>query len=184
MTRSSPFPRPPVRPSARPRLPPVSRECTLSEQTPQPLPNAHRLARPDPVPAPPDSPPPALPSPNPSPPAPLSPAPLGSHAEVPPVPGQPAKRPRPRRQAHHTRRQTLSRSPGQPTHPPPPKPGQDPPRAAIRPTRAGVHPPPPPTHPKLARKAPPGASRVFWKKLLLRARPPISTAPAAKPSAH
>ena len=27
--------------------------------------------------------------------------------------------------------------------------------------------------PKIARKAPPGASRVFWKKLLPRARPPI-----------
>ena len=43
----------------------------------------------------------------------------------------------------------------------------------------GGHPPPPPTHPKLARKAPPGASRVFWKKLLLRARPPIPPTPAA-----
>ena len=54
-----------------------------------------------------------------------------------------------------------------PSHPRRACPGHDP-GDAIR----GGHPPPPPTHPKLARKAPPGASRVFWKKLLPRARPP------------
>ena len=48
-----------------------------------------------------------------------------------------------------------------PSHPRRACPGHDP-GDAIR----GGHPPPPPTHPKLARKAPPGASRVFWKKLL------------------
>ena len=55
--------------------------------------------------------------------------------------------------------------------PPTPKP----PRRAIHPTRVGQSPPRPPTRPKPRKNAPRVASRVFWKKLLLRARPPNST---------
>ena len=46
---------------------------------------------------------------------------------------------------------------------------------------------PGPARPRFSQKTPRRASRVFWKKLLLRARPPIAplgTAPLSSPSQH
>ena len=61
---------------------------------------------------------------------------------------------------------------------------QIPPRPALRHTRDLGYPPPPSTHPKTGQNTPRVTSRVFWKKLLLRARRPLKTPPTPPASPH
>ena len=84
---------------------------------------------------------------------------------------------------HRTPRWLLSRRHpvNRMTQPDPPPTGRSPravPLSLLFPLPSTLPPPPPPpTHPKTRQNTPRRTSRVFWKKLLLRARPPLNTPP-------